>query len=305
MRTGIKCRVCGNTLEGKDAEEEWQRMSTETALNLMNMDFGRYSEYGEGAFLQKIFPQMDRVTKEEFTTRVRAKAGKGNQKNRLTRSDFPLGSPGLLFLQAVTLMGGVEQLSNLDEVSVVKFPHTDRNEDGSLTVHLSVEELKKDPQFQEQQLKRTMGATMVEGMISAFACELAMKAISLTCKDEAIKTHDLLDLFNDLPKASRLRITADCPDIVVLMEQARQVFGSWRYFENNVGERGLSAMIDMPRAHLLGRAARVIIDEAEMVGLRGELEVNARQNVREIGLERTYHYMINTKVTGGEWPPRE
>ena len=150
-----------------------------------------------------------------------------------------------------------------------------------------------------------MGATMVEGMISAFACELAMKAISLTCKDEAIKTHDLLDLFKDLPKESRLRISADYPDIVVLMEQARQVFGAWRYFENNVGERGMSAMIDMPRAHALGKAARVIIDEAEMVGLRGELEVNAKQDVREIGAARTYNYRINAKVTGGESPPKE
>ena len=187
-------------------------MSTETTLNFMNLDFGRSSEYGEGDFVQKIFPRMDRETEEEFTIRVRAQASKGNQKNRLSRSDFPLGSPGLLFLQAVVLMSGMEKLTNPNEVSVVKFPHTDRNEDGSLTVLISVEELKKDPQFQVQQLKRTMGATMAEGMMSAFACELAMKAISLTCKDEAIKTHDLLDLFNDLPKASRLRITADCPD---------------------------------------------------------------------------------------------
>ena len=302
---GIKCRVCGSTLEGEDAQKEWQRMSNDTTLNLMNMDFGRNSEYGEGTFVQKVFPSVERITEEDLKKRISAKVGKGDKRNRLTRRDFPLGSPGLLFLQAVALMGGVEHLSNLDEVSVVKFPYTARNEDGSLSVHLPMEELQQDPKFQEQQLKRTMGATMVEGMISAFACELAMKAISLTCKDEAIKTHDLLDLFNDLPKESRLRISADYPDIVVLMEQARQVFGAWRYFENNVGERGLLAMIDMPRAHALGRAARVIIDEGEMVGLGGELKVDARQDVREIETKRTYNYTINVKVNGGEWPPRD
>ena len=164
VEAGIKCRVCGNTLEGRDAEEEWQRMSNQTTHNLMNMDlFGRHSEYGEGTFLQKIFPRTDRVTEEEFTTRVNTKAGKGKKRDRLTRSDFPLGSPGFLFLQAVTLMAGVEHLSNPNEVSVVKFPQTDRNEDGSLTLHLPVEGLMKDPQFQERQLKQTMGATMVGG----------------------------------------------------------------------------------------------------------------------------------------------
>ena len=63
-------------------------------------------------------------------------------------------------------------------------------------------------------------------------------------------------------------------------------------------------MIDMPRAHALGRAARVIIDEAEMVGLRGEWEVKATQYVREIGPKRTYYHEVNAKVTGSEWPPR-
>ena len=42
-----------------------------------------------------------------------------------------------------------------------------------------------------------------------------------------------------------------------------------------------------------------------MVGLRGELEVNAKQDIQEIGAARTYNYGINAKVTGGESPPKE
>ena len=36
-------------------------------------------------------------------------------------------------------------------------------------------------------------------MIAAFACELALKAISLTGTDEASETPDLLKLFDELP----------------------------------------------------------------------------------------------------------
>ena len=63
-------------------------------------------------------------------------------------------------------------------------------------------------------------------------------------------------------------------------------------------------MIDMARAHALGKAARVIIDEAKMVGLRGDLEVNAKQQVRDFGTSRTYNYRTNVTVTGGESPPK-
>ncbi len=64
-------------------------------------------------------------------------------------------------------------------------------------------------------------------------------------------------------------------------------------------------MIDMPRAHALGKAAMVIIAEAEMVGLRKELEVKAKQDIRENGAFRTYNYRIDAKVTGGGLLPRE
>lgn len=48
-----------------------------------------------------------------------------------------------------------------------------------------------DIQFRERRLLRNLGETLTAAMISAFACELAMKAISLTVNDQALKTHDL------------------------------------------------------------------------------------------------------------------
>ena len=54
---------------------------------------------------------------------------------------------------------------------------------------------------------------MARGMMSAFACELAMKAVSLTVNDAARKTHDLLCLYDHLPKSSKQRLEFDFPDI--------------------------------------------------------------------------------------------
>ena len=62
-------------------------------------------------------------------------------------------------------------------------------------------------------------------MIAAFACELALKAISLTCTDEASKSHDLLDLFDHLPRESRDRIEADFSTIRDVLTENRGTFG--------------------------------------------------------------------------------
>ena len=65
---------------------------------------------------------------------------------------------------------------------------------------LSTRGVSDDPQFQERRLVRKMGRTLTAAMISAFACELAMKAIALTAKDEAAKSHDLDALYAELPR---------------------------------------------------------------------------------------------------------
>lgn len=60
---------------------------------------------------------------------------------------------------------------------------------------------------------------------------------------------------------------ADYPGIVAALDAGRQTFGSWRYFETNVRETVAQSLIDTEQARNLGKAARVILDEAEVVGL--------------------------------------
>ena len=109
--TAIRCRVCDILLEGEDAKAEYQRMSAQDASNMFNMALGLPSKYRDDAkFVYKVFPHIDRQSSEESRQRINAKASKGNKKGWLTRSKFPAGSAGFLFLQARALMAGVERL---------------------------------------------------------------------------------------------------------------------------------------------------------------------------------------------------
>ena len=302
--TGIRCRVCGIKIEGKKAQDEFKRMQERTILNLMNMEFGRAPEYRDAKFIQKIFPEMDSLPKEEVVGRVRTKLAEGKKGNKLTRHDFPLGSAGILVIQAEILMAGVADISHPHETSVADFSDVRVQNDGSLRVRSSLEGFKDDPNYSDNRLRRRMGTTMTEAMTAAFACELAMKAICLTCKDEAIKTHDLMDLYEDLPEQSRRRMRADYPEIAKTLESGRQTFGQWRYFEMNVGEEGMRAMIDVQKARALGKAARVILDEAAMMGLDATVKMRAKRNVRIVADTEVQNQAINLKITGGESPPR-
>ena len=80
-------------------------MSKETSLNLMNLDFGRNPEYGEGVFVQKVSPSTEKISQEELKECISARGGQEGKSNRLTRREFSEGTPGLLFVQAVALMG--------------------------------------------------------------------------------------------------------------------------------------------------------------------------------------------------------
>ena len=305
--TGIKCRVCGQILEGEDAEEEERRIFGEATTNLMNMRHGWLPQYSDGLFVRKVFPRMERLSEDEIRQRIATTVRSRGSKRPsavLTRSNFPAGSPGWLFLQALILMAGVENASNPEKTAVVEFPDFDVQDDGSVVVHSMFEGLEEGQRHQEYRFMGKMGSTMRDSMISAFATELGMKAISLTCKDEAIKTHDLRDLFHDLPEECRGRMTADFPDIEEVLVQGRQTFGDWRYFEQALQGRGMAAMIDVGRVRALGKAARVILDEAVMMGLRGTVDLSAKENVQVTGSRRTYNQEFHGTVTGGEWPPR-
>ena len=71
----IRCCVCGKTLEGDKAREEFHRMSDEAVRNTMNVAFElapRYSDKGD--FVQKFFPPMDRLSEDELRQRVKGRA---------------------------------------------------------------------------------------------------------------------------------------------------------------------------------------------------------------------------------------
>lgn len=298
----IRCRVCGRSLEGEDAKEEHQRMSDEDSRNMFNMALGLGFKYRDDAvFLQKWFPYMDRQSESGILERVKERASEGAKDGWLTRSGFPAGSAGFLFLQAKAVMAGIERLPR--ELSITRFSDVDVNDDGSATVYLSKKRLGEHTKTTEYELMRKLGSTMTIGMMSAFACELAMKAIRLTCMDEARKNHDLWKLYRDLPTDSKRRIRADFDEVELVLKSARRAFDRWRYFEANAGGHGMSAMINTQRAFDLAKAARVIFDEAEMVGLGYSVHLDATQRIREDERRRNVHVKHDMKVRGTEAPP--
>ena len=302
--TAIRCRVCGILLEGDDAKEEYQGMEAEISSNSFNMVFGEPTKYREGGkFVNKVFPHIDREPEDEFRQRIKAEASKPAKEGWLTRSEFLPGAPGFLVLQARALMSGVERLPR--EVSVSRFPNLDLHDDGSATVYWSTEELSEHSSTTEYELMKRLGSTMTIAMMSAFACELAMKAIRLTRRDEARRSHDLWRLYRDLPADCRTRIEEDYSEVVSVLKRARYTFDKWRYFEANVGGRGMSAMIDTDRAFALSKTARVLLDEAEMMGLSYSVKLKARQRITKIDDRRQHVHVVHDIVTKGtEAPPR-
>lgn len=304
--TGIKCRVCGKLLEGEPARLEHARMGNEGAISTLNMDMRWLPRYtDDGTFVQKVMPACEPLPKEAIATRIKSRAAGGRQKQRLTRFDFPPGSPGFFMLQASVLMASVEDISNPDEWSIADFPDVQFRDDGTAICTLSTSGVSDDPQFSERRLVRKMGRTMTAAMISAFACELAMKAIALTAKDEAIKGHNLDALYADLPEQSRLRIAADFPHVERVLKDGRHSFGAWRYFETGIGQTAAQAMINTEQARNLGKAARVILDEAEMMGLEYSVNLSAKEHIRVVGQTQTHHQDLKINVKGCEGPPRD
>ena len=302
--TAIRCRVCGILLEGDEATKEYRQMSEQDASNTFQMAWGFPPKYrGDARFVNKIFPYIDRQTTEEFHERTNAEAQKGSRKGGwLTRREFPGGSAGFLFLQARALISGVERLPR--ELSVARFWDIDVQDDGSTRVHVPRKELSEDSKTSENELMKRLGSTMTLAMMSAFACELAMKAIRLTRMDEARKSHDLWKLFQDLSEDSKARMEEDFPEIGSVLKKERRTFGEWRYFEASVSGYGISAMIDTERAFVLAKAARVLLDEAELMGLGYSFDINTTQKVTTTGDRQDVDVIHKMHTTAREAPPR-
>ena len=211
----------------------------EAGMNLMNMCFGLSPKYHDGIFVEKLIPNMERLSSKEFQKRILAARSQKPKRNTLTRHSFPAGSAGLLFMQAKLFMEGVGYVLDPRDSSIIEFDDFDIHDDGSTTVHISTDEkeLKMDPYYHEHRLQEKLGSVMTDAMISAFACELAMKAISMTCDDEAHKDHDLLNLYKALPNESKERMEADFPDIETVMQKGKQTLEhgdiSKRIWENS------------------------------------------------------------------------
>ena len=306
--TGIKCQVCGKRLEGAAAAKEEKRISKESMLNFMNMHLEHLPKYRDGDFVQKVFLGMPRLNKEEAMDRVeRSKAIAKSKERRLTREGFPLGSAGLLFVQANLLVKSTETWFAEESKSAVGYSGVrvkGVKEDGSAIVSVPIDAkgISEDPGHQDHQLLHRLGSSMATALVLAFACELVLKAISLTSKDEAIRDHDLLGLYDDLPESSRNRIEADWGEIRRELDRARHTFGKWRYIEKNVGEKGVQSMINTQVARSLGRAARVLLDEAQFSGLDGGVSIEGDDKIHACDGINWHEEKVKMDVKGRETP---
>ena len=201
------------------------------------------------------------------------------------------------------MLSGVENLSaEMSAIPISDFEFWElRNIEVSVTdgtPEMSMPVAHRKPS--DRVLMGRMGTTLVAGMASAFACELGMKAILITRLDEAGRTHDLLELYRELPEDCRDRIEADFPSIAEVLECNRETFGKWRYFEQ--GEDAIRALVDTDRVRGLGKAARVIIDECDVAGLNYRIHIDTtfewELNSGEMG--GSQHIHLNLK--GGESP---
>ena len=302
--TAIQCQVCGAVVRGRAACEEMERMEAERAANLLGLDLGAVSSGSAGRFTFKVFPDVGRLSKAEVTSQVASQAQR-NPRKWITRADFPVGSAGWLIFQARALLAGIEHRTIWDERSFVGFTKFDTRDDGSLFVPDGPASNAEGSQRKESRVLRWMGLTMAATMQSAFACELTLKAIALTCKDEAKKVHDLFVLLEDLPDTSRSRMQADFPEIASLFDRKRHTFGAWRYFERDAGDGGVKALVDIAAARDLGRAARVLLDEAAVVGLRAGFEFDGIRNTVDTDSDSLHRDHFRIRLTGGESPPAQ
>ena len=304
--TGIECRLCGRSVESDVAGSEMERMRREADGNLPQVCRGLAAQYREDAmFVLKILPELECNT-AHVDKRIAAKIAAVPRKGWLNRVSVPKGTAGYLYLQASTFIAGRESLPR--EMSVIRdsdfdfeaprISGVDVADDGS--VRVSAKAMGRFRQPSDHMLMERMGSVMMLGMISAFSCELALKAVLITRQDEAKKTHDLLDLYKDLPEDSRTRLKADFAEIDSVLEDGRQTFDQLRYFQMNVGEKAMLAMVNTERALALAKAARVIIDEGEISGLTYEVDIDLEQVVEVDNGSTSHREEYGLRVTGGE-----
>ena len=280
----IACRVCGRRVDAEDAERERKRMTREAERNMPRVRVGRGAKYDEKAkFVLKILPDMDR-NKAEFEERVDDAKRRAQPKRKgerwLTRRKFvEMGTPGYLYCQACALVSGLGALPR--DTSAISLLDFDFKNSGSDLSRPRVDTQGRVQFSARVPLKRSihglmgkrMGTALIAGFAAAFACEVGMKAILLTRRDEAKMTHDLLDLYESLPKDCKERLQSDISGIADILSKYRHVFSEWRYFEPNAGKDAFLALVDLDRIWGLERAARAIVDEGTVAGLQYDIDL--------------------------------
>ena len=281
--TRIECALCTSSLSNDAAMAEWSAMEREATHNLAEIARGKTPENRPAAkFVAKIIPDMPRDQahwdmRAEQALRLPKKEGRTYF---LTRDTIPAGEAGYLYLQAKLLAAAARSLpfetaihrwDELDLAGPLKLRIDRLDESG---IHLDVDVASRaDPGVWEERA----GALMMRGLIAAFSCEVALKAILMTRCHRAKKVHDLWELYSDLPEDSRARLEADYSDIGNVLKGPGKIFHESRYFQNSASvkeaiERGLHH----ERIRDLEKAARVILDECEMSGLDGRLIARPR-----------------------------
>ena len=173
--SGIECCVCEKKLVGEDAANAYHRVLEEAANNVWKMSSGFPPTREHSPFVGKLFPHLPRQTKDDVRERIASRVERRNQREWLTRRDFPLGDAAYLYLQARLFVATISDIYASYDEAVVSFRRAKTSD---------------DPRHDAHDLNRRLGSTMARGMMSAFACELAMKAVSLTVNDTARKTQD-------------------------------------------------------------------------------------------------------------------
>ena len=304
----VECLICGVLANGEDAQREVTRMLREAAANVPLARAGRGSKYSRKArFVVKLLVDMDRDM-GSYEQALAESLRSGRRKGYLDRRDFPAGEAGYLFAQAAMLvsgLGGLPRELSAVSVSDVEFgtPEIRRVEpagadDGTMRVTGTIPAKYWKPS--NALMKARMGTLMMAGSTAAFACELAMKALLMTRHHEAEKTHDLASLYAALAPDCRERLEGDFGEIKSVLEENRQTFGNWRYFEQALREKAFGALVDTDRLWGLGKSARVLVDECVVAGLDYNIAAEKDSELSSEGGEVDYRERVHLRVEGHE-----
>jgi len=305
--TAIRCCVCGLRVEGDEAHLEYEKMQAATAITHLQsyppkglrVTLERPPEYQEGKmFISKLFPSVDHPKIDPDSQQDTCGLTRGQW---LIRREFSPGTLGWFILQAHALISSIRY--DKSPSHIVHSPHIELKEDGTATVQGVTD---APSPIRESQVMQILGSTMANALLSAFACELVMKGIALSVIGKARKTHNLHELYCDLPDTSKERIEKDAPDIEYVLKRTQDTFGKWRYLQEDVAEAAIGAMVDYDRNVLLGRIARILLDEAEIVGLGYSASLKIKQEIykenKHTKLKGTMHKI---DVEGREKVPYE